>query len=218
MLLHELRAVFVDGAAERARLRPRRRTRCRAGPATARRSRSRSCPSPRATSAATISARPSCAWSAPRDAPAAGNDDARRSGSWRPAPSRPVRRWSRRQRRGPARQARRQGNCAGRAARRCVPANRLAADATGEELALRRSAHPGLGHAILPMRLLARARSSVRLAWRIPILVRRPRPKQLHGIAAGDAAGLILGQLPEPGAIGLEDRVVAEPAFVDPGV
>ena len=170
MLLHELRAVFVDGAAQRARLRRvaipgagldlrqhggrdsalvhlferhlRRPFRC----------------------ALLVLGR------APRDAPAAGSGDGRRSGFWRPAPSRPVRRWSRRRLQGPARQARRRGNCGGRGE---LPA-RAGAGSQQTQLAknLRFDDPPSLVLVIpsSPMRLVARARSSVGLAWRIRIL------------------------------------------------
>src|SRR5262249_49571045 len=42
--------------------------------------------------------------------------------------------------------------------------------------------------------------------------------EQPLGIAVGDALGLILGKLRKPAAIGLHDGVVADPAFVDPGI
>src|SRR5690349_15722513 len=42
--------------------------------------------------------------------------------------------------------------------------------------------------------------------------------EQPLGIAVGDALGLILGKLRKPAAVGLHDGVVAEPAFVGPGI
>src|SRR5712691_3642892 len=45
-----------------------------------------------------------------------------------------------------------------------------------------------------------------------------PRSEQALGVAAGDAFGLVGGKLRQPGAVGLEDAVVAKPALVDPGV
>src|SRR5215468_2666784 len=45
-----------------------------------------------------------------------------------------------------------------------------------------------------------------------------PAAEQPLGVAVGDALGLILRQLRKPAAVGLHDGVVAEPAFVDPGI
>src|SRR6516165_1456300 len=45
-----------------------------------------------------------------------------------------------------------------------------------------------------------------------------PAAEQPLGIAVGDALGLILRKLRKPAAVGLHDGVVAEPAFVDPGI
>src|SRR5258708_5795446 len=86
-------------------------------------------------------------------------------------------------------------------------------------------------------------RGAVRRAWRRPPssgmapkfnadfggessgLARRQRtpystlpPNNRSAFAVGDALGLILGKLRKPAAVGLHDGVVAEPAFVDPGI